>query len=178
MIYDNLKELATTIGWVEVNEDKDYNVFEYNFKQNRYEKVTHIVKIYHSPTANELYEIIQVLKRVLPKKLRKRIDKVVHKFKLETIENLTELIKFDVEEFISKSEYAKLDEYANLLGTSLEALGYKYQYELTKSERAEILAKVENLLPIEKAPILGKMKKTDYKIAYIKNQKNKLQDKE
>lgn len=178
MIYDNLKELATTIGWVEVNEDKDYNVFEYNFQQNKYEKVTHVVKIYHSPTANELYDIIQALRRVLPKKLRKKIDKVVHKFKLETIENLTDLIKFEVDEFIAKSEYAKLDEYAKLLGTSLKELGYQYKYELTKSERAEILTKVENKLPIEKAPILGKMKKTDYKIAYIKNQKNKLQDKE
>ena len=38
---------------------------------------------------------------------------------------------------------------------------------------AEIIAKIENNVPIEIAPELGRIKKIDYKIAYMKNRRNK-----
>lgn len=173
-----LKEIATTIGWRFVNDGDRYGVYEYIKQENKYESICHILRIYNDPSQEELYEMFETLKRVLPRKLKKALEKITKGVKLEELETVADIIKFTVEEYKSKTDYAKLNEYGKLLGVDIQKLGYSFKYKLTKKERAEILAKIEIALPIEIAPILGNIKKVDYKLAYIKKNKASLLDKE
>jgi len=59
-----------------------------------------------------------------------------------------------------------------LLGVDIEQFGYSFKYNLNKKEYNDILARIEQALPMEYAPVLGKIKKLDYKIGYIKNNKD------
>ena len=171
-----LQDLAKTIGWTFVNEDEGYSVFEYNQTVSKYETVSHVVKIYDKPTEVEVFDILQTLKRVLPRKLNRKIDKILKNVKIEELPNVVDVINFSVEEYASKTDFAKLKEYGQCVGVNIEDLGYKFKYKLQKKERAEIIARIENSLPIEQAPILGRIKKIDYKIAYMKDRHKKLND--
>ena len=107
------------------------------------------------------------------KKLNKKINKILKDVKIEDLANVVDVVSFAVEEYVAKTDFSKLKEYGELVGVNIESMGYKFKYKLPKREMAEIIAKIENNVPIEQAPILGRIKKLDYKIAYIKNQKNR-----
>lgn len=169
-----LQDLAKTIGWVFVNDDDGYSVYEYKQAVNKYESISYVVKIYEKPTEVELFDILQSLKRVLPRKLNRKIDKILKNVKIEDLANVVDVVNFAVEEYMSKTDYAKLREYGKCIGVDIEDWGYKFKYNLSKKEVAEILARIETNLPIEIAPALGRIKKLDYKIAYIKNLKQKI----
>ena len=166
-----LQDLARTIGWTLVNDDEGFSVYEFKEALNKYETVSHIVKIYDQPTEVELFDILQTLKKVLPRKLNKKINKILKDVKIEDLANVVDVVSFAVEEYVAKTDFSKLKEYGELVGVNIESMGYKFKYKLPKREMAEIIAKIENNVPIEQAPILGRIKKLDYKIAYIKNQK-------
>ena len=168
-----LQDLACTIGWTLVNDDEGFSVYEFKQSLNKYESVSHIVKIYDKPTEVELFDILQSLKRVLPRKLNKKIDKILKNVKIEDLANVVDVVSFAVEEYVAKTDFSKLKEYGELVGVNIEDLGYKFKYKLSKKEMAEIIAKIENNVPIEIAPELGRIKKIDYKIAYMKNRRNK-----
>jgi hypothetical protein len=50
----------------------------------------------------------------------------------------------------------------------IEEQGYKFCYDMPKAQKRKILSLIECNLPVELAPTLGKIKKIDYKIGYIK----------
>ena len=56
-----------------------------------------------------------------------------------------------------------------LVGVNLEKNGYAFEYEMSKKKQKQTLAFIENALPLELAPVLGKIKKIDYKIGFMKN---------
>ena len=173
-----LRELAETIGWKFVNDDLDFTVYEYTHRVGKYEEISHIARIYEKPSELMLYDILQTLKKVLPKKLKKKIDKILKNIRIEDLANVIEVVKFTIEEYKAKTDYAKLQEYGNLLGIDIEKLGYKFKYVLKKREIADVVAKIETKVPIELAPTLGRIRKLDYKIAYIKNNRIKGEGKE
>ena len=173
-----LRDLAETIGWTFVNDDLDFTVYEYTHRVSKYEEISHIARIYEKPNEIMLYDILQTLKKVLPRRLKKKINKILKNIRIEDLPNVVEVVKFAIEEYKSKTDYARLAEYGNLLGLNLEEMGYKFKYVLKKREIQDITAKIENHLPIEFAPILGRIKKLDYKIAYIKSNLTRIKDKE
>ena len=83
-----------------------------------------------------------------------------------------------IEEYRKATDFTKLEEYGKLLGVDIYSLGYSFEYKLKKYKRSEILSQIEVHLPMELAPILGKIRKLDYKIAYIKNNKIKAEENE
>ena len=168
-----LKDLATTIGWKLVNDDKGFSTYEYEILISKYEKVSFVVRILDEPTEFEVYEILLTLIRVLPVNVKRKIEKLISKFKAEDFINLLEVAIFTIDEFKKNTDYAKLKEYGILLGVDIEEKGYNFEYRLKKNRKAEIISVIEVNLPIEIAPILGKIKKIDYKIAYLKNNKIK-----
>ena len=173
-----LRDLAETIGWKFVNDDLDFTVYEYTHRVSKYEEISHIARIYEKPNEIMLYDILKTLKKVLPRKLKKKIDKILKNIRIEDLPNVVEVVKFAIEEYKSKTDYARLKEYGNLVGVDIEKLGYKFKYTLKKREKLDIIAKIENHIPIEHAPKVGTIKKLEYKIAYVRINMNKKQDKE
>lgn len=173
-----LKELASHIGWKLVNEDKGFCIFEYEVHVSKHENDLFIVRILDEPNELETRELLSAILKVLPYKLRKKVNKLLSKFKMEDFEHLAEVVGFTIDEYRKSTEFSKLAEYGKLLGVKLEDLGYKFEYKLKKNTRCEILSQIEIKLPMELAPVLGKIKKLDYKIAYIKNNKLKFSENE
>lgn len=168
----SLKNLALSIGWKLVNEDKGFSTYEYEVHISRYENDSYIIRILDEPNNLEVYEILLALIKVLPYRLRKKISKLTFKFKAEDFANFAEVAVFTVDEYKKATEYSKLMEYGKLLGVKIEEK-FPFEYKLKKQKRAEILSYIEINLPIEQAPIVGKIKKIEYKMAYVKNNKQK-----
>ena len=164
-----LKDLAKEIGWKLVTDDKGFSMYEYDVVISKYEKLSYVVRILEEPTEFETYEILSTLIKVLPGKLKRKLKKLVSKFKIKDLENMIEVSIFTIQEYKNATDYAKLKEYGKILGVDLEQKGFMFEYKLTKNKKAEIMSIVELNLPMELAPILGKIKKIDYKIAYVKN---------
>ena len=127
-----LQDLACTIGWTLVNDDEGFSVYEFKQSLNKYESISHIVKIYDKPTEVELFDILQSLKKVLPRKLNKKIDKILKNVKIEDLANVVDVVSFAVEEYVAKTDFSKLKEYGELVGVNIEDLGYKFKYKLSK----------------------------------------------
>lgn len=170
-ISTQLKDLAKVVGWRLVNEDKGFCTYEYEIALNKHEHISHVVRILDEPNELEIYEILLSLIKVLPWKLKVKINKLISKVKTHELENVMEVVCFTIEEYKKKTEFYKLEEYAKLLGVDLQEKGFTYEYKLKKPRRAEILSHIEVNLPMELAPVLGKIRKTDYKIAYVKNKR-------
>jgi len=173
---ESLKDLATTIGWKLVNDDKGFSTYEYEVHVSKYENDSYIIRILDDPNELEIYEILLALIKVLPRGLKKKANKLIGKFKIEDISNLVEVAVFTIEEYKKSTDYAKLYEYGRLIGINIEEKGYPFEYKLKKNKRAEILSVIEFNLPVELAPVLGKIRKIDFKIAYMKNSKNQSED--
>lgn len=173
-MHRKLLELAKTIGWVEVSTEEEFANLEYNRRVNEYESVKHLLKIYNTVSDVEFINAFAAIVDVLPRKLKKTIFKLIKNADLSKKNDLIDLVTFAVEEFKAQSTYTKLEEYATLLNVDLGALGYSYCYELTKKETNEILAKIESVLPLELLPQVGKMKKIEYKIGFVKTRNKKI----
>lgn len=173
-----LKELAKVIGWRLVNEDNGFSIFEYEINVSKHENDLFVVRVLDEPNELETRELLVAIIKVLPYKLKKKVNKLLNKFKMEDFENLTEVVCFTIEEYKKATDYAKLEEYGKILGVSIDGLGHKFEYILKKNKRSEILSQIEVNLPMELAPVLGKIRKLDYKIAYIKNKKIKAEENE
>ena len=65
-----------------------------------------------------------------------------------------------------------LKEYGDLIGVDIEEHGYYFSYKIPKKKYLKSISLVESKLPVEDAPIIGKIKKLEYKISYIKQNKN------
>ncbi|MBQ7452987.1 MAG: hypothetical protein IJS68_01825 [Clostridia bacterium] len=169
-----LLDLSRTIGWVDKGEENGVTKLEYNRRVNEYESLRHILQLRETETDADFLDALGSIIEVLPKKLKKTIFKLVKNSDLAKKEDIIDLLVFTVEEYRAQSEYQKLDEYARVLNVDLEKLGYSYCYELTKKERNEILSKIESKLPLELLPQVGKMKKIDYKIGFVKTRNAKI----
>lgn len=167
----NLKNLSLIIGWKLVNSDDGFCNYEYKKPINKNQSVSHLIKIYDKMNDDEFAEVLKILESVLPKKLRKKISKITRKLKPEDIAGVIEVISFAIEEYRNKTMYQKLSDYAGVLGLNLEKLGYEFDYELSGTRITEILSVIESHIPIEIVPEVGKIRKIDYKIAFLQNNK-------
>ncbi|MBO4570210.1 MAG: hypothetical protein J5689_03255 [Clostridia bacterium] len=173
-----LLELANVIGWVIVQEEDGLVSLEYTQRVNEYEAMKHLFKLGDVESNEEFLDAMGSIIEVLPKKLKKKIFKLTKQSDFEKKDDLLDLITFTIEEFKVQSEFTKLDEYAQVLGVDLKKLGYFYSYEITKKQRNEILAKIESYLPIEMLPQVGKIKKTEYKIGFVRTKNPKIIEQE
>ena len=178
VISTQFKDLAQVIGWELITEDKGFSTYEFEIEESKFEHIAYIVRILDDPNELEMVEILLTLTKVLPFKLRCKVNKLIDKLKMENLTNTIELIGFTIEEYKKQTPFSKLREYGALLGVNIESLGYKFEYRLKRRRRAEILSQIEISLPMELAPVLGKIKKLDYKIAYIKNRKRRMNENE
>ena len=165
MVY-NLHNLASTIGWEIVNVDEGFINYEYILRVGQIESLSYIVRISENPTIEYFEQTFEALIQVLPKKLRKKLRKLV---KNSTVKESLEVIIFAVEEYRQKTDFFKLYTYGQLLGVDLYKEGFSFEYLLSKKKKTRILSRIESELPMELAPVIGKIKKLDYKIGYLKN---------
>ena len=119
----------------------------------------------------DVENILQSIIIVLPAGLRKKIKKLTKKTDENNIDNIIDLLCFTIEEFKSKTRYNMLKEYANLVGVDLEACGYFFTYKMSKKKYNSIMAMIESKLSVDEAPIIGKIRKIEYKIGYMKQHK-------
>lgn len=166
-----LNELATKVGFEVINVDDGFINYEYNEKVSGVESISYMLQILDKPTKDKALLTFEAIINVLPKKLKKKINKLIKHSDVSEEKNL-ELVIFAIDEYKAKSDYSRLKEYGLLLGVDIEKLGYNFTYNLNKKEYNDILAQIEQALPMEFAPVLGKIKKLDYKIGYIKNNKD------
>lgn len=169
---NGLHKLAKAIGWTKVNDEADYSLYEYRRQLSPKEGVVNVVRIYNEMTTDEFLETLYILKNVLPKRLLKRVNKVTNKLKPEDISGALDAVCFAIDEYKSKCEYTKLFEYGALVGVDLKAMGFNFEYEISKKMKNQILTIIETNLPMEDAIILARMKKLDYKIGYLKSHKH------
>lgn len=166
-----LHELALKVGFEVVNVEEDYTDYEYTEKISGVESISYIIKVEDKATSEQARLTFDAILTVLPKKLRKRIYKLMKGTDIATDEKSIELAIFAVEEYKAKCDYNMLKEYGRLLNVDIEKLGYHFTYNLSKKDARTCLAQIEHSLPIKLAPVLGKIKKIEYKIGYIKNNK-------
>jgi len=165
MIY-NLHNLASTIGWEIVNVDEGFINYEYIVRLGQVESLSYIVRISENPAPEYFSQTFEALIEVLPRKLQKKLHKLI---KHSNVKESLEIIIFTVEEYKQKTDFYKLYNYGQLLGIDLYKEGYNFEYVLSKKQKVKILSRIESEVPMELAPVLGKIKKLDYKIGYLKN---------
>ena len=170
---NSLHDLATMVGFEIVNVDDGFTNYEFNQKVNGVESVSTIVKVLDEMPLEKYEMTFDAIVNVLPRKFKKRIYKLVKHSNIAENEKSIELVMFAIEQFKEKCEYNKLKEYGHLLGVDIEELGYGFTYSLTKNDAKSILAKIEQKVPIEVAAEVGKIRKIEYKIGYVKNMKKK-----
>lgn len=171
--YIDLHKLAQTVGWVPLYVDEEYTSYEYMQKVKHIESLCHVLKLYDDLTYENYLSTFDTIISVLPKELIKKIKKLTKKSDPETINNLLDLVCYEVEEYRNKTDYNKLFTYGTLVGVDISKSGYDFCYTMPKSVKRNILSFIESKLPINLAPILGKIKKLDYKIGYVKQNGSK-----
>jgi len=168
----DLHKLALAVGFEVVCVDDDCTNYEYMVRIKEIESISYILKIKNEPEYSEVDEIISSIIIMLPKKLRKRLKKLMKKRDENNIDNIIDLLCYTVTEYKNKTKYSVLKEYGDLLGINIEDYGYYFTYKLSKKKYLKIMALIESKLSVEDAPVVGKIKKLEYKIGYIKQQKN------
>ena len=172
MAKNKLHDLALTMGWKLVNTDETYSNYEYTKRVGAYEVVSYTLRIKDELNELEFYTALTALQDVLPRKLKKKVKRITKNIRPENLANVVEVIRFAIEEYRAKTDYAKLKEYGALLGVDKQKMGYMFEYELPKNAYKEILRTIESRIPMKYAPKIGKIKKIEYKIGFIKNKKN------
>ena len=164
----DLHKLAVVIGFEVVCIDDEYTNYEYMMRLRDIESISYIIKIKNKPEFFEVDEIVNSLIVMLPRKLKKKIKKLMKKKDSENIDNVIDLLCYTIEEYNSKTKYSLLREYGNLVGVNIEEYGYFFTYKLSKKTYAKIISLIESKLPIESAVKVGKIKDIEYKISFIK----------
>lgn len=164
----DLHELALTVGFEVVCVDDDYTGYEYMIRIRDIESMSYVLQIKNHIEFLDVDNILQSIIIVLPADLRRKIRKLTKKTDESNIDNIIDLLCFTVEEYKSKTRYNLLKEYADLVGVNLEEYGYYFTYKMSKKKYREIMALIESKLSVDVAPIIGKIKKIEYKIGYMK----------
>lgn len=164
----DLHKLALTVGFEVVCVDEDYTNYEYMVRLRDIESMSYVLKIKNNIHFSDVENILQSIVIVLPKELRKKIKKLTKKRDENNIDNIIDLACYTIEEYRNKTKYSLLKEYASLVGIDLEKNGYYFTYKMSKNTHHKILALVESKLSVDEAPIIGKIRKIEYKIGYLK----------
>ena len=164
----DLHKLALTAGFEVVCIDDEYTSYEYMMRIRDIESMSYVLNIKNHIEFIDVDNILQSIIIVLPAELRKKIKKLTKKTDENNIDNIIDLLCFTVEEYKSKTKYNLLKEYADLVGVDLEENGCYFTYKMSKKKYKQILALIESKLGIDEAPIIGKIKKIEYKIGYMK----------
>ena len=167
-----LHDLALKVGFEVVNVEDDYTDYEYTERISGVESISYIIKVVDDDQPENVKVTFEAIINVLPKDLKKKIHKLIKRSNIAEDEKAIELVIFAIDEYRAKCDYTRLTEYGSLLGIDIEKLGYQFTYNLSKKDARILLTKIENSLPMELAPALGKIKKLEYKIGYLKNNKN------
>ncbi len=168
MKYIDLNSLAQMVGWTAVYKDNGYTSYEYIQKIKNIESLCHVLKLYDNLDFSNYYSTFETIIEVLPKKLNKKIKKLTKNVDEANIANILDLAKYEVDEYRKNSTYNKLYTYGKLVGVDIQKEGYDFSYNISKQNERKILSMIESTLSVELAPVLGKLKKLDYKIGYIK----------
>ena len=164
----DLHKLALTVGFEVVCVDDDYTNYEYMIRIKDIESMSYVLKIKNEILFTDVENILQSIIIVLPKELRSKIKRLARKKDESNIDNIIDLLCFTISEFKNKTKYSLLKEYGDLVGLNIEDYGYYFTFNLPKKKARAIMALIESKLSVEEAPIVGKIKKIEYKIGYMK----------
>ena len=167
----DLHKLALTVGFEVVCVDDDYTNYEYMIRLRDIESMSYILKIKNEIAYSDVENILQSIIIVLPKDLRRKIKKLTRKKDEKNIDNLIDLLCYTIAEHKSKTKYSMLKEYGEQVGLDIEEYGYYFTYKMTKNTYRKILSLIESRLSVEEAPVIGKIRKLEYKIGYLKQNK-------
>ena len=164
----DLHKLALTVGFEVVCVDDDFTNYEYMIRIRDIESMSYVLQIKNHIEFLDVDNILQSIIIVLPADLRRKIKKLTKKTDENNIDNIIDLLCFTVEEYKSRTKYNLLNEYAKLVGVDLEDNGHYFTYKMSSKKYREIMALIESKLSVDVAPIIGKMRKIEYKIGYMK----------
>lgn len=167
----DLHKFALIVGFEVVCVDDDYTNYEYMIRLRDIESMSYILKIKNDILFSDVDNILQSVIIVLPTELRRKIKKLARKKDENNIENIIDLLCFTVSEYKSKTKYSLLKEYGDLVGINIEDYGYYFSYKMGKNMYHRILSLIESKLSIDEAPIIGRIRKIEYKIGYMKQNK-------
>ena len=167
----DLHNLALTVGFEVVCVDDDYTNYEYMIALRDIESMSYVLKIKNKIAYSDVEEILQSIIIVLPTKLKLKVKRLARKRDEGNIDNIIDLLCFTISEYKAKTKYSLLKEYGDLVGVDIEKHGYYFNYKISNKKYYEILALIESKLELDDALILGKIKKIEYKIGYMKQNK-------
>ncbi len=167
----DLHKLALTVGFEVVCVDDDYTNYEYMVRLRDIESMSYILKIKNEITYSDVDNILQSIIIVLPMGLKRKVKKLARKKDEQNIQNIIDLLCYTIAEYKSKTKYSLLKEYADQVGVDIQKHGYHFVYNMSKNTYTKILSLIESKLPVSQAPVIGKMRKIEYKIGYIKQNK-------
>lgn len=164
----DLHRLALTVGFEVVCVDDDYTSYEYMVRIRDIESMSYVLQIKNHIEFEDVDNILQSIIIILPAKLRRKVYKLIKRRDESNIENIIDLLCYTVSEYKNKTPYSMLKEYGELVGVNIEDYGYYFTYKLSKEKYRKIVSLIESKLSVEEAPIVGKIRKLEYKIGYMK----------
>ncbi len=164
----DLHKLALTVGFEVVCVDDDFTNYEYMVRIRDIESVSYVLKIKNEIEFEDVDNILQSIVIMLPKDLRRKIKKLARKKDEQNIDNIIDLLCYTIDEYKSKTKYSLLKEYGDLVGVNIEDYGYYFTYNMSNKKYRQILSLIESKLSVDEAPIVGKIKRIEYKIGYMK----------
>lgn len=164
----DLHKLALIVGFEVVCVDEDYTNYEYMVRIRDIESMSYILKIKNDISFLDVDDILQSIIIVLPNPLKRKIKKLVRKKDENNIENIIDLLCYTISEYKAKTKYSLLKEYGELVGINIEDFGYYFTYSMSKKKYKKILSLIESKISIDDALVIGKLKKIEYKIGYLK----------
>lgn len=164
----DLHKLALTVGFEVVCVDDDYTNYEYMISLRDIESMSYVLKIKNEIAYSDVENILQSIILVLPTRLRIKIKRLARKRDENNIDNIIDLLCFTISEYKNKTRYSLLKEYGDLVGIDIEKYGYFFTYKMSKKKYSAILSLIESKLDVNDALVLGKIKKIEYKIGYMK----------
>ena len=167
----DLHKLALTVGFEVVCVDDDYTNYEYMIRLKDIESMSYVLKIKNEILFSDVEHILQSIIIVLPKDLKAKIKRLAKKKDENNIDNIIDLLCFTISEYKNKTKYSLLKEYGDLVGLNIEDYAYYFTFNLSKKKSRAIMALIESKLDLNDALILGKMRRLEYKIGYMKQNK-------
>ena len=164
----DLHKLALTVGFEVVCVDDDFTNYEYMVRIRDIESVSYVLKIKNEIEFEDVDNILQSIVIMLPKDLRRKIKKLARKKDEQNIDNIIDLLCYTIDEYKSKTKYSLLKEYGDLVGVNIEDYGYYFTYNMSNKKYRQILSLIESKLSVDEAPIVEKIKRIEYKIGYMK----------
>jgi hypothetical protein len=164
----DLHKLALAVGFEVVCVDEAYTNYEYMVRIRDIESVSYVINIKNDIEFEDVDNILQSIIIMLPPKLRRKIKKLSRKKDENNIDNIIDLLCYTIDEYKQKTKYSLLKEYGDLVGVNIEDYGYYFTYNLKNKKYGQILSLIESKLSVDDALIVGKIKKIEYKIGYMK----------